>query len=140
MAELQHGTPMGATGDPGTAQDGDLGSRAHVRHTLTRAQSAMQLARDPVATSRSLLVRASALVSGATSLVQASATLRAELRDSVTAYVRHLRDDGVPPERMLVLVKSALRESTPLELDALEARALMEDVVRWSVDAYYAAA
>ena len=140
MAEQQHGVPVVAAGDDGPAQEGALGSRTHVRRTLARAEGAMQLAHERVATSRSPLAWASTLVSGSSSLVQASTALRAELRTSVTAYVRHLRDEGVPPERMLVLVKSTLRESTPADLDALEARALMEDVVRWSVDAYYEAA
>jgi hypothetical protein len=54
--------------------------------------------------------------------------------------VRHLKAEGLPAERMLVLVKTAVREATPPELDVYEARELMEDVVRWSVDAYYHAA
>ena len=58
----------------------------------------------------------------------------------MTAYVRHLKADGLPPERMLVLVKTAFREAAPPELDPVDARALMEDVVRWSVEAYYDAA
>jgi hypothetical protein len=140
MMDEQHGVPVGSAGDREMVEAGDLGSRPHIRQTLARAQSSVQIAGERVATRRSLLARTTALVSGATSPVQASTPLRAELRASVTAYVRHLRDDGVPPERMLVLVKTAMRESTPSELDSQEARTLLEDVVRWSVDAYYAAA
>lgn len=52
--------------------------------------------------------------------------------------MRRLRADGVSPEGMLVLVKAALRDSTPPGIGALEARqALTADVVRWSVEAYY---
>jgi len=117
-----------------------IGSRAHIRQTIERSRSAIKSARQRAATSRSLLARSEALLGSSAILVQASLAIRAELRASVTAYVRHLRTDGVPPERMLVLVKSAVREVTPPELDAVEARELMEDVVRWSVDAYYQAA
>jgi hypothetical protein len=62
----------------------------------------------------------------------------APLRGAVRDYTRRLRADGVPPQALLVLVKSALRESTPAGIGALEAReALTADVVRWSVEAYY---
>lgn len=39
-----------------------------------------------------------------------------------------------------LLVKSAVQEATPRELEIQDARELMEDVVRWSVEAYYQAA
>jgi hypothetical protein len=41
---------------------------------------------------------------------------------------------------MLVLVKSAVHDATPASLDVDDARRLMDDVVRWSVEAYYHAA
>jgi hypothetical protein len=90
--------------------------------------------------SQTLLARSEALVGVSAELVRASLALRAELRASITAYVRHLRADGVPAERMVVLVKTTVRDAVPPELDAFEARELMEDVVRWSIDAYYQAA
>jgi hypothetical protein len=117
-----------------------IGSRTHIRQTLDRSRLAIKAARERTRSSSSLLARSEALVGASAILVQASLAIRAELRASVTAYARHLRTDGVPPERMLVLVKSAVREATPAELDAVEARDLMEDVVRWSIDAYYHAA
>jgi hypothetical protein len=39
---------------------------------------------------------------------------------------------------MLVCLKTAAREAVPGELDPVEVRALVDDVVRWSIDAYYA--
>ena len=140
MMDQQHGLPLGPAADRETAQAGGIGSRAHIHETLTRARGAIEAAGERVASSRSTAARSSTPVDGATSVGHASNALPVELRASVTAYVRHLRDDGVPPQRMLVLVKAAVRESAPPELDALEARALLEDVVRWSVDAYYDAA
>jgi hypothetical protein len=117
-----------------------LGSRAHIQQTLARARTAVRAAGEHIERSRTVLVRAGALVGASASAVQASVALRAELRASVTAYARHLRADGLPCERVVVLVKTAVREATPPELDALDARALMEDVVRWSIEAYYHAA
>jgi hypothetical protein len=100
---------------------GALGSREHVCETLQRARAPGTVGRP------------ASLARGA----QDALALRAQLRASVSAYVRHLRDGGVPSERMVIDVKAAVREATPPELDAYEARDLMEDVVRWSVEAYY---
>ena len=117
-----------------------LGTCAHVRATLERARAAIRASHEHTARSRDVLARAAALSSMADRTVVESAALSAQLRASVSAYVRHLRADGVPSEKMLVLVKTVVREATPPELDAYEARALMEAVVRWSVDAYFQAA
>ncbi len=66
---------------------------------------------------------------------------RAQLRASLTAYVTCLRGDGVPPERMLLLVKSAVAKplgaALPGSLGVIACWTMMEDAVRWSVEAYY---
>ena len=54
--------------------------------------------------------------------------------------VRQPKAEGLPAERTLVPVKSAVYGGTPPELEAWEARELREDVVRWSIDACYEAA
>jgi hypothetical protein len=41
---------------------------------------------------------------------------------------------------MLILVKSVVLDASPAALDVDDARRLMDDVVRWSVEAYYDAA
>jgi hypothetical protein len=128
-------TPDGAT----EATDG-IGSRGHLQRTLERARAAIRTSGELTADSRSVVARSEELVGVSAQRVQASLALRALLRASVTAYARRLHADGVPPQRMLVLVKTAVREATPAQLDPYEARDLMEDVVRWSVEAYYDAA
>jgi hypothetical protein len=65
--------------------------------------------------------------------------VRDAVRRSVVALAHRLRADAVPPERMLVLVKSAVERTVPPGLDLLARRALVADAVRWSVAAYYAA-
>jgi hypothetical protein len=64
-------------------------------------------------------------------------TLREQLRDSVRTYAVELRRDDVLPERVIVLMKSAVGDSDALRDQ--NHRAVLEDVVRWAVDAYYAA-
>jgi hypothetical protein len=99
---------------------GALGSRAHIRRMLGRTGVPLALV-DPSGDDQ-----------------PASLAFRAQLRASVTAYVRRLRAERVPPQRMLVLVKSVVREGAPTELEAIDARDLMSAVVRWSIEAYYA--
>ena len=67
----------------------------------------------------------------------AAQTLRDQLRESVRTYALELRRDEVLPERVIVLMKSAIRESDAMRDQ--NHRAVLEDVVRWAVDAYYAA-
>jgi hypothetical protein len=92
--------------------------------------------------SRSLLAQAAELVGAARRGRRDSEALRGELgthlRASVTGYVGALRADGVPAERVVVAVKGIVREATPPRLDVHDARALMDEVVRWSIEAYYA--
>ena len=70
-------------------------------------------------------------------LLAAAQALREQLRDSVTSYAHVLRADDMLPERVIVLVKSAVVESDPLRDQ--DHRAVLEDVGRWAVDAYDAA-
>jgi hypothetical protein len=91
---------------------------------------------------RSLVAEASDLVHAAPRGGRDAAVPRvgldADLRACVAAYVGGLRGDGLPAERVVVLVKGTVREATPETLDVGEARDLMEDVVRWTIEAYYA--
>jgi len=77
-------------------------------------------------------------VDEASRLLAASRELREQLRSVVSSYVSLLRREGAPPERVIVLVKEAV-EMSELALDVGGRRALMEEVVTWVVDAYYAA-
>jgi hypothetical protein len=117
-----------------------IGSREHVRRTLADCRRTVETAQAQRARSQSLLARAADLIDRGERVVQQSLALRAQLRASVTAYVHHLRAEELPSERVLVLVKSTVREAAPPELDVVEARDLMEDVVRWSIEAYYQSA
>ena len=72
---------------------------------------------------------------------EAAGLHREALREAVTRYVLRLKWTGVPPERVLVLVKTLVADTARSADPPLhEAGALTHDVVRWSLDAYYAAA
>jgi hypothetical protein len=117
-----------------------LGSSVQFRATLKRARQTIRESQDRALHSRSALARAQALVGASERLRDQALALRAQLQASVTAYARDLRADGVPCEQVLVLVKTTVRESTGPELHPAEASELMEDLVRWSIEAYYEAA
>ena len=114
--------------------------RAQLGRTLERAAAAMDASRDLHVRSLASLARADALVAISDSVRRQSAPDRAELRASVWAYAHTLRAEGLPPEAMIVEVKAAVRDATPVELDSLAARVLLADAVRWSIEAYYDAA
>lgn len=59
------------------------------------------------------------------------------LRDSVMTYAAVLRGTNVPPERAIVLVKSVVVEL--VSFPDKHHRHVVEEAVRWAVDAYYAA-
>lgn len=76
-------------------------------------------------------------ISTSRDLLATAYEMREQLRESITVYAAELRRNQVLPERAIVLVKSAVLESAPLP--DLDYRAMVEDAVRWAVDAYYAA-
>jgi hypothetical protein len=63
--------------------------------------------------------------------------LLAQLRASITVHVGRLRDDGVPPERMLPQVKVLVQETMAAEGWQDPSNTLLAQVVRWSIEAYY---
>jgi DNA-binding response OmpR family regulator len=67
----------------------------------------------------------------------------AELREAVIAYTRELRAGGVPPDRTLEMIKSALGEGAQLSGSRHAAGSASDsdiaDAVEWCLQAYYAA-
>jgi hypothetical protein len=59
------------------------------------------------------------------------------LRATVTRYVGERRDAGAPVERVLPEVKALVREAATRELWFDTADALVRQVVRWTITAYY---
>ena len=65
--------------------------------------------------------------------------LRDKLRDTVAAIAGLERARGVPPEKVLMLLKGLVIDADAERLDAGDVRSLTNDVVRWGIEAYYAA-
>ena len=67
--------------------------------------------------------------------------MRIDMRRAIVRYAEELRADGVPPERALVLLKSALKDGLGACDDPgdLTAEELLHEGVDWGIDAYYAA-
>jgi hypothetical protein len=62
---------------------------------------------------------------------------RLALSASVARYTTLLRAMGEPPERTLVSIKTAFSEAAPSQDE--DHLAALEDIVKWTVEAYYAA-
>jgi hypothetical protein len=65
--------------------------------------------------------------------------LRDKLRDTVAAIAGLERAKGMPPEKVLMLLKGLVLDADAEKLDVGAARSLTDDVVRWGIEAYYAA-
>jgi hypothetical protein len=65
---------------------------------------------------------------------------RDEMRLAVQTYAELLKRDGVPPERALLLIKSAIKSGIEAtSCGEVEADRLVGDGVTWGIHAYYAA-
>ena len=106
-----------------------LDSRENVRQVLQRA--GVLVAESHSGRSRSEETTVSPATSAAQSLI------RAQLRASVSEYVRRLRDDGLPPEQALVQLKETVYAAGTLYPSSADSRDLIEQIVRWAVAAYY---
>jgi hypothetical protein len=73
------------------------------------------------------------------SLIGDEQYLRDKLRDTVTAIAGLERAKGVPPEKVLMLLKGLVLDADAEKLDVCEVRSLTDDIVRWGIEAYYAA-
>ncbi len=71
---------------------------------------------------------------------ESSRSAREALHVEVDAFVLHLRSTGDPPERMLVKLKTFLPRPSSHSPDRDDFDALIEDVVRWGIAAYYRSA
>jgi hypothetical protein len=72
---------------------------------------------------------------------EAARAHRAALREELTHFVRRLKVGGAPPERVLVVVKSLVAEAAKsAEPPLRDVGPLTDQVVQWSLDAYFTAA
>ena len=126
-----------------TGPDGaNQGSSQESRQSLYVTAAELRL------TARTLITRAVAGVANAeslhresASLVEAAAKLRADVQTSITSYAATMRDLGEPAERVVITVKQIADEAerhVRLPVDIADLRTLRTDLVRWTIDGYYA--
>jgi hypothetical protein len=124
-----------AFGPPLTAAERES-LRADARETRERARAV-------AAESLRLRTTAKARMMTADALVAASKDLRDRLRTMVVKHARLTRALGEPAEQVIIEVKSLasaaeadVRESFRT-LDRRDAQMLRDDLVRWTIDAYF---
>jgi len=126
------------TGPDGADRDFSQASRQPMYVT---AGALHQAARALITRAVASVANAEALQRESASLVEASAKLRAELRGSITSYAAAMRELGEPAERVVITVKQIADEAERhirLPVDIGDLRTLRTDLVRWTIDWYYA--
>jgi hypothetical protein len=102
-----------------------------------RASEARMRTMELIARYVGLSARGTATLERARDSISRTHEERAALSASVARYAVLLRSLGEPPERTLILIKTAFSEAAPQQDP--ENREILESVVRWFVEAYYAA-
>jgi hypothetical protein len=62
---------------------------------------------------------------------------RGALRAACDAFVRQLKAAGVPPQHVLIAVKTIVRDAARRSEGSWDSHPLMREVVQWSIEAYY---
>lgn len=119
------------------AERAEWAERAERSHGLRARALERLIDRSSTAGPEYEAIYTAAAITAGTELARASE----RLREAVAIYAQAQRRASEPPERMLVLLKAALDES--LQYDALQGESGASDVraeiVRWAIEAYYAA-
>ena len=107
------------------------------------ARETRERARAVAAESLRLRTSAKAEVMAADAIVAASKELRDQLRAMMVKHARLTRALGEPPEHALVEVKSLASAAIDdaragrANIDRRDAQMLRDDLVRWTIDAYF---
>jgi hypothetical protein len=101
-------------------------------HALAEATTQKARSAELVSFSRERLVWSDVIIGE-------SLLLRDRLRDAVSGIAGLERAKGVPPEQVLQLLKSLVIDAHAGGLQVGEAQSLTDDIVRWGIEAYYAA-
>jgi hypothetical protein len=109
------------------------------RALLARVVTTIVAAKERTARGQELIARSHEHLVWSDAFLADAAAHRHALRAVVGKLARLERAQGVPPEKMLVLMKDLLRAANAGTLARDEARALTEDIVLWSIEDYFAA-
>jgi hypothetical protein len=106
------------------------------RELMSRMVSVIAESRERTRQSRGRIGQSLERVAWSQELI-GDATLLDALYDAVCALAQSERIRGNSPERMLVLLKSVVRDAHPELLERALAQAFEADVVRWGIESYY---
>ena len=112
-------------------------SEAERRALRERAAQARAAATEAIARYVALMAQSRQRLATVTRNSTAVSATLDMLRQSVQRYAL-LKANDTPPERMLRLVKEVLAEKLPHSEHEADTRALVEGVVTWCIEAYYA--
>jgi hypothetical protein len=109
------------------------------RALLGRAVEAIAQAREHKQRSDEILRTSAEHVVWSDHLIGESRLIAERLHETVATIATQLRTNGAPPEKVLTLLKSFVIDAEADRLEGAVARSLIEDVVRWGIEGYYAA-
>ena len=129
--------PSAGPPTPATGQSGEALER------LRRAVAAAAHARNLELTNEAIRQSVARTLAETAALRAETRPILEMLREDVCGYVRALRAAGEPPERVLRLVKTAVEPElvagSLAGRDPDWERVLLQDVVTWCIDEYFAA-
>jgi hypothetical protein len=138
--------PPTPTSDDDTAHEPERRSIARAVHAYAAFQRSVERYQRSVAEYRRMRATFEEM---RTALAQldakrdSAAAGRLEIRNAVRQYVQLLRDEARAPEAMLRMTKRTCRSivlGMPIEQALSNPDALLQDAVRWAIEAYYEAA
>lgn len=106
---------------------------------LARASQQQSRAADLVARLSEQLARADRVQLAAPAFGDRFVERYLELQASIQAFGRLERSSGSPPEHTVIALKSLFEDARAAGLSAEAAVVVERDMVRWGIDAYYAA-
>ena len=108
------------------------------RALLSRTVEVIAEAKTHTRRSRELVHKSIEHVVWSDYLMGESQIMADQLHTVVDRIVTAERDNGARPEQVLMLLKGMVADAKAEKLGA-DARSLVEDVVRWGIESYYAA-
>ncbi len=87
--------------------------------------------------SRKAPIQLTAALAASADTIDAPGPNLSPLPSAIRSYVTQLRDRGVPPERVLAILKGLLDEIAPDLHESEQGRSLAANVIRWGMASYY---
>jgi hypothetical protein len=110
---------------------------AEVLDRVARFESSAASLRALAARYEALSAESEAAMAKAQSAQRNAHSARQALHVACDAFVRQLKAAGLPPQHVLIAVKTIVRDAARRAEGPWDAHPLTREVVQWSIDAYY---